>query len=64
MGDELWAFAEDRCGVDGDLERANAVLDDMHRLTGFRFYAHEFAEGVVANLLEIGAASLNWRKHW
>ena len=57
-GKELWAFAEERCGVDGDLERANDVLDDMRTLTGFRFYAHEFAEGVVAMLLD------NWSAVW
>jgi len=51
-GKELWAFAEERCGVDGDLEHANDVLDDLWRLTGFRYYAHEFAEGVVAMLLD------------
>ena len=52
-GSELWAFAEDRCGVGTDLMRAQAVLDDLRRLTGFRYYAHEFAEAA--------AAMLNWR---
>jgi hypothetical protein len=51
-GRELWAFAEDRCGVGGDLVRAQAVLDDMRRLTGHPFYPHEFAEAASAMLFE------------
>jgi hypothetical protein len=54
-GRELWAFAEDRCGVGGDLVRTRAVLHDMRRLTGHPFYAHEFVDGAAAMLLD------NWR---
>ena len=51
-GKELLAFAQDHCGIDRDLERAEAVLADMKALTGFDFFPHKFVDGASAMLFE------------
>jgi hypothetical protein len=52
QGAELWDYARQYCGVGGDLQRASAVLADLHRLIGHPFYPHEFADGAAQMLLD------------